>query len=260
MMGTGASLSRFSALRMYLLASYPSMMGMLQSMKMTSYSSRLRGGESARVFWAGTALPFASKSISRHSEPFHAIVTLCPSCCSIVVTTSMLNSLSSTTSTSAALAGMHASVSSAAEKEKSSHTCSASSTTSSVLSTFSSLRVKVKVEPSPYLDETEMLPPISSTSCLQMASPSPTPSGLRTRLSWILVNMPNSLTCAASSMPMPVSATEMEMKWYPAISASSASSTSLSTERVMPPLMVNLTALYRRLSSTCRSLCWSPRT
>ena len=71
--------------------------------------------------------------------------------------------------------------------------------------------VKLKVDPSPYVDCTQICPPISSTSCLQIARPSPTPNGLRTLASWIFVNMPKSFFCAFSSIPIPVSRTPTKM-------------------------------------------------
>ena len=163
--------------------------------------------------------------------------------------TSMLNSLSSATSTRAALPICEESLSS-------SEACSASSSTSSrsaAESERSINRVNEKVEPTPYSDSTQICPPISSTSCLQIASPSPTPSGLRTRASLILVNMPKSFFCAFSSMPTPVSATETRKQKWERVSSFTSS------ERVTVPLMVNLTALYSRLSSTCRIRCESPR-
>ena len=83
---------RASAFRMKAVASYPSITGILQSMKMTS---KPRSGPPPSG--GCSTLPFSSKRCSMHSLPSHATVTVWPSVSSMVFTTSMLKSLSSAT-------------------------------------------------------------------------------------------------------------------------------------------------------------------
>src|SRR5438094_7728141 len=85
--------------------------------------------------------------------------------------------------------------------------CGSPMTGAGSLTGLVSRTVNQKVEPAPGLLLTPMLPPISSTSLRQMASPKPVPPYLRVVDASAWVKDWNRFSCACSAMPMPVSRT-----------------------------------------------------
>ena len=104
------------------------------------------------------------------------------------------------------------------------------------------------LEPSPQTLSTPMVPPISSISCLEMASPSPVPPKRRVVVESAWKNFSNRLARAGTGMPTPVSVMLI-------VTPPSASCVAL-----MPtlPRSVNFSALLTRLSSTWRTRAASP--
>ncbi len=113
--------------------------------------------------------------------------------------------------------------------------------------------VKLNVLPLPGTLLTETCPPISSVSCLEMASPSPVPPYLRVVEASACSNAWNRRSICVSVMPMPVSLTENSTSWQSALSSSTRASTATS------PISVNLTALLQKLIRICPSRKGSPR-
>ncbi len=112
--------------------------------------------------------------------------------------------------------------------------------------------VKPKTLPPPGAGDTSMRPPISSTSRLQIARPSPVPPYLRAVERSACWNTLNSRSACSGVTPMPVSRTE---------NASSTWSSLRETTRApitTSPTDVNLIALPTRLLSTCVSRNASP--
>ncbi len=112
--------------------------------------------------------------------------------------------------------------------------------------------VKVKVLPMPGVLCREIVPPISSTSCLLMASPSPLPPNLRVVELSAWTKGRNSLSHPSLVMPSPVSRTEKRNCTVDSLRET------VSTDTTTSPLSVNFTALPTRLSSTRPSRMASP--
>ena len=113
---------------------------------------------------------------------------------------------------------------------------------------------KANLEPLPYSEVTLITPPISVTSCLQMARPRPEPAGFATRLSEILVKSVKSLAQSDACMPTPVSSTSMRTMWFVSVSVS------LKQRTQIVPSFVNLMAFESRFSTTWRRRSPSPTT
>mmetsp|Transcript_38005 Transcript_38005/g.94447 ORF Transcript_38005/g.94447 Transcript_38005/m.94447 type:complete len:374 (+) Transcript_38005:2479-3600(+) len=205
--------------------------------------------QSIRIRSYGSLEECAACHISTPSSPSIAISTVCPAFSSMARTTSMLNSLSSTTSIFPSTLPPAAN----AVVMRCSATSRWNSSTSAVAARPASI-VKKNLVPLPYSDSTWICPRIISTSCLQIASPSPTPIELSTLLSRIFEKRPKRACMFSSRMPMPVSSTaKCRRRWL-------ANCCCTRARTVIEPCGVNLTALNSKLSSTCRSRCWSPTT
>ncbi len=112
---------------------------------------------------------------------------------------------------------------------------------------------KPKVLPSPGALSRVIAPPMSDTRRAQMVSPSPVPPYSRVVELSACEKASNTRWCFSRGMPMPVSRTDTTRD------ASSPSAAVMRALRVTSPRWVNLTALERRLSATCRSRPGSPR-
>src|SRR5882724_7079008 len=104
--------------------------------------------------------------------------------------------------------------------------------------------VKAKVDPLPTVLSTEISPPWSSTNRRVSVSPSPVPSCFRAWSVPTWLNASKIFAWSSGAIPAPVSVTDILTK-------ESSRSARTSTR---PPSGVNLTALERRLSTTCRTL------
>ncbi len=118
----------------------------------------------------------------------------------------------------------------------------------------STMKVKVKVLPTLGMLTTLMLPPMRSTSCLQIASPRPVPPKLRVVEASTWLNGLNRRPMRSAGMPMPVSRTATEISSRLSARARDSRLTTIS------PWLVNLTALPSRLTRTCRTRPASPLT
>ena len=112
--------------------------------------------------------------------------------------------------------------------------------------------VNMKALPLPASLSTRIVPPIISTSCLEMASPSPVPPNSRVVDVSAWEKDSNSRLCCSGVMPMPLSRTENSR-----VALSPACSTS-PTETITSPDSVNFTALLVRLISTWPNRRGSP--
>ena len=112
--------------------------------------------------------------------------------------------------------------------------------------------MKMKLDPTPGVLSTQILPPIISTRRLLIVSPRPVPPNLRVILVSAWVNGRNSLSISFCDIPMPVSFTEKRKMTPSLISLASVTLT------ITSPCWVNLTALPARLISTWLSRSGSP--
>ena len=128
-----------------------------------------------------------------------------------------------------------------------------STTTTAFGSWRAKLAVNANVDPAPCSLCRPISPPISSTSCFEMARPRPVPPKRRVVEASACVNASNREPALSGAMPMPVSRTANR-----SVTASAASETRL-TVTAISPCSVNLTALPTRLVSICRSRPGSPR-
>ena len=130
------------------------------------------------------------------------------------------------------------------------------------LSPASIATLKVKVLPTPGRLSTPMLPPISSTSCLLMARPSPVPPNRRVVELSACEKEWNSNVCCSGVMPMPVSRILTSSVTPGRVACTCAASapgwSKVRMETVTLPLSVNLMALVTRFSSTWFSRSASP--
>ncbi len=109
------------------------------------------------------------------------------------------------------------------------------------------------VDPSPGALTSPSLPPMSSTSCRQIASPRPVPPNLRVVDESAWAKARNKRSWSAAAIPMPMSITSNRS------ATRSVFSSRTRTRMTTSPSKVNLTALEPRLSSTCWILTASPR-
>ncbi len=180
--------------------------------------------KSISTTWYGSPASTALASMSSASSPESAEAAVMPKELSISTRASAAVALSSTTITrtwcSTAIGGATA-VTAALQMPK--------------------RTVKWKRLPTPGVLLTLMVPPISSTSCLEMVRPRPVPPYLREIEPSAWLNDWNSLASCSSFMPIPVSLTEKRRD-----SASAPRSTTC-TATTISPFSVNLTALLVRL-------------
>ena len=95
-----------------------------------------------------------------------------------------------------------------------------------------------------------MFPPINSTNCFTIDSPSPVPPNLRVVESSACSKALKIPSILSSAIPIPVSVTRI---WTVAGDVSCILNSSSTC-----PFSVNLTALPAKLNSICRVLAWSP--
>ena len=114
--------------------------------------------------------------------------------------------------------------------------------------------VNQKVEPLPASLSRPMVPPICSTSFLEMTRPRPVPPKRRVAEVSAWVKAVNRRFWSAGLRPMPVSVTLTRRVAIPSGSGASSSMTRM----VMEPVSVNFTALLTRLRSTWRMRTGSP--
>ena len=124
---------------------------------------------------------------------------------------------------------------------------------SSLLSTMSCSSDTMNVEPLVYTLLTLISPPISSTSCLTMLSPSPVPSIWRFFVSSTRLNALKIYGIFSFFTPWPVSSTEYQTRTL------FNDRRSHLTERVTEPSLVYFTALFSRLIKTCFTRTSSPQ-
>ena len=161
--------------------------------------------------------------------------------CSVSSATIWLNVLSSTSRILEPL--------SRASSTSSSASSPAPAGSSSALSKVSSTE---KVVPAPFWLCTEMVPPIRSTSCLEMVRPSPVPPYLRAVSEPAWVNDSKICSTYSGAMPMPVSLISKRSRLFPPLFSSWV--TFISTN----PFSVNFTALPARFSKIWVSRVGSP--
>ena len=102
----------------------------------------------------------------------------------------------------------------------------------------------MKTEPLPGSLVTVTSPPIMRASLRVMARPSPVPPNRWAVVASAWVNSSNSFACCSEVMPMPVSQTDSSIQ--------APSLLILLARSLTSPSFVNLQALLRRLSRTCR--------
>ncbi len=100
---------------------------------------------------------------------------------------------------------------------------------------------KEKLEPFPFSLSTAIVPPINSTSCLQIFSPSPVPPYCLEMEASTCEKLWNSLSSSFLSMPIPVSITKKNS------SILSFTWAVLTTSTQIFPIAVNFTALLIKL-------------
>lgn len=123
---------------------------------------------------------------------------------------------------------------------------------SSSASSFIKGSMNRKIDPRSSSLSTKIVPPISSTSCLQMARPSPVPPYLRLMDGCSWEKDWKSRFSLLSAMPTPVSRTENSSRY-----SGEAGSGMFLTDKVTLPRSVNFSALPTRLTIIWRSLLGS---
>ena len=189
-----------------------------------------------------TRRKFSFARISRASWPLVAIPMLSPTFCSSAMAMVRLIAMSSTSSTR-----------SLDQCGKFARFFVLTASVAGLTRAIAKMLLKRKQVPTPGVLSSEMLPPISSTSCRQMARPRPVPPKRRVMLLSACAKGANRLLWCSGGMPMPVSRMEKSSRIRPSGRCSPRwASTSIS------PVGVNLMALLTRLISTWPRRSGSP--